>query len=379
MSLFIAAIGARLTSYRVDATAGTLTPLAGWEAPAPVQYAWRHPRLPLLYVACSTGLAPGGRHAVVTLRMAPDGGLSPEFAEVALSHRPIHASLTPDGAALLVAYNAPSALTVHALGADGAPGPAAPQAGPVATAVFAHQVIATPDGRTVLLVCRGNDATATAPEDPGALIAFRLEGTRLGDAQVVGPPGGRGFGPRHVAVHPNGRWIYASVELQNRLQMFALEDGRLAPAPEADLSTLAQPDGPHARTQAAGAIHLSADGRFAYVSNRTQSPMDATGHAVVAGGENSIAVFALDAGTSRPALVQSVDVQGFHPRTFGIDPTGTLLVSAAIAPMRRADGGTEPAGLTLFRIQADGTLAFLRRHALETRGATLFWSGFVGG
>jgi 6-phosphogluconolactonase len=60
-------------------------------------------------------------------------------------------------------------------------------------------------------------------------------------------------------------------------------------------------------------IHVAADGRALYVSNR---------------GHDSIAVFSVAARTGRLALEQTVSTGGNWPRNFTLDPTGRWLLVA---------------------------------------------------
>ena len=60
-------------------------------------------------------------------------------------------------------------------------------------------------------------------------------------------------------------------------------------------------------------IHLSADGRFVYGSNR---------------GHNSIAVFKRDQMNGRLEMIQTISVEGNWPRNFTLDPTGSFLIVA---------------------------------------------------
>ena len=92
------------------------------------------------------------------------------------------------------------------------------------------------------------------------------------------------------------------------------------------------------------------------------------------GGENSVAVFAIDQTTGEPNLIQNIDGRGIQLRTFGIDPTGRILVVASI--MASADG-TLPAGITVMRIAADGKLTFARKYDVDVGTAQQFWSGMV--
>ncbi len=60
--------------------------------------------------------------------------------------------------------------------------------------------------------------------------------------------------------------------------------------------------------------------------------------------------------------LQNLDGRGLQLRTFGIDPSGRLLVVASI--MSAADG-TLPAGITVMRIGADGRLGFVRKYDVD--------------
>lgn len=95
---------------------------------------------------------------------------------------------------------------------------------------------------------------------------------------------------------------------------------------------------------------------------------------------SSVEVFAIDQGTGKPRLIQQIDARGAHPRTFSIDASGRVLVAASLGPMAlREDGGNRvlEAGLSVFRIEHDGALKYVRRFDVETGGRTQFWSGMV--
>jgi hypothetical protein len=102
---------------------------------------------------------------------------------------------------------------------------------------------------------------------------------------------------------------------------------------------------------------------------------------VLAGGENSVAVFAIDQTTGEPTLIQNIDGRGIQLRTFGIDPSGSLLVAASVVPIQVREGtrvGTLPAGLTVYRVGSDGRLDFVRKYDVEaTTRNQQFWSGMV--
>jgi hypothetical protein len=132
--------------------------------------------------------------------------------------------------------------------------------------------------------------------------------------------------------------------------------------------------------QHAGAIHVHPNGRFVYLTNRDSGTLESEGKKVSAGGQNNVAVFAIDQATGEPTLIQTVEARAIELRTFAIDASGRMLVAASIQPVPVRDGGsikTLPAGLSVFRIGDDGKLDFVRKYDLDVGGKTQFWSGMV--
>jgi 6-phosphogluconolactonase (cycloisomerase 2 family) len=379
-TVYYASVGTALTRYDLDVENTALEKRETVTLPANIQYAWLHPSRRVLYVVSSTG-GPGitgDAHYANALAIHPaTGALTPHGDAARLPSRPIHVSTDAGGHYLLTAYNAPSAVTVHRLNADGTIGAAVPQRGDLDTGIYAHQVRTAPGDRVVWLVTRGNNAEDGKPEDPGAIKIFRFADGQLSNAASIAPDDGRGrgygFGPRHLDVHATKPWVFVSVERQNKLYVYGRDDeGGLSPAPLFVKETLSDPrtDVP----QGAGAIHLHPNGKFVYLTNRTFPASGPGARKLAPGGENSVAVFALDAETGEPKLIQNCDGHGIQLRTFGIEPSGRLLVAAST--MSLADGSL-PAGLSLFRIADDGSLTFARKYEVETGDAQQFWSGMV--
>ena len=173
--------------------------------------------------------------------------------------------------------------------------------------------------------------------------------------------------------------MYVSLERQNKLDVFKLQNDSLDPQPIFSKDTLAEPGNIRPR-QLAGTVHVHPDGRSVYVANRSDAMTDFQGKQVYLGGENNIAVFAIDAGTGEPTLIQTMDSHGFHPRTFALDPSGRMLVAANITPRLVRDGDQvrlQPATLAAYRVGTDGKLAFVRSYDVETGGSYQFWGGMV--
>jgi len=377
-------VGPDLTHYDLDVVNAELIKKETLTLPAGVQYAWSHASRRYLYVASSSsasGYGPAGtEHHVTALRIDPDtGALSPHGAPIQLPTRPIHISTDIPSENILVAFNNPSAVRVYRIKQDFTPGEEVMQPGPIDAGIFAHQVRTTPDNRVAILVTRGNEGTPSKSEDPGALKVFDYKNGVLANEVSVAPNGGKGFGPRHLDFHPSKPWMYASVETQNEMYMYGMENGRINPEIAYRAGTLAEPNNIRAR-QAAGTVHVHPNGRFLYGANRAEATSEFQGKQVFKGGENSIVVYAIDQSTGEHTPIQHIETQKLHPRTFHIDPSGRLLVAQHNLPVNVRDGEAVkeiPAGLSVFRIGDDGKLTFVRTYDIDVGKKTMFWMGMV--
>ena len=380
-----ASVGPQLTHYDVDVDNATLTRRGSVDLPANVHYVWPHAGRGYLYVASSNSASGiggfvGDKHHVSALRIDDaTGELTSHGAPIALPTRPIHMTSDIPSRHLLVAFSNPSGLKVYRVDPDATPSAEIAQRDAVDPGIYAHQIRISPDNRLAILVTRGHDAAGAKPEEPGALKVFRYEDGQLSGEVSIAPGGGYGFGPRHLDFHPTKPWLYVSLERQNRLDMFAIDGGRLSPEPLFSKATLAD-SGHISGRQVAGTVHVHPNGRFVYVANRASSTIGEGPERVFVGGENTLAVFAIDAESGEPRPIQHVDTHGIHCRTFHIDPSGRLLVAAHIIGLPvRANGviRTVPACLSLFRIGADGTLDFVRKYDVDVGDRQMFWMGMV--
>lgn len=384
-AVFYASVGPALTLYHLDVEKAALARQSTIQLPANVQYAWPHPYAHFLYVASSSG-GPGSRgvqgteHYLSALQIdSASGALQAHGPSAALRSRPIHMSLDRTGGYALTAYNNPSGVTVHRINADGTVGEEVKQTAALDGGIYGHQVRALPANKAVVLVTRGNAAGGGKPEDPGALKVYAFKDGQLANRASIAPNGGYGFGPRHLDFHPSLPLAFLSLETQNKLYVYRLTDDTLEPDAIFKQETLAAPGNIRGR-QAASTVHVHPNGRFVYVGNRASETVEFEGKKVFPGGENSIAVYAIDQTTGEPTLIQNADVHGIHPRTFSIDPSGRMLVSAQILPILVRDGAevkAVPANLTIFHVGTDGKLTFANAYDVDTGGAMQFWSGMV--
>ena len=119
-----------------------------------------------------------------------------------------------------------------------------------------------------------------------------------------------GAGPRHLALHPNGKYLYVINELDSSLTTFKYNSSNGTLTAFETVSTLPRD---FSGTSYCADVHVSSAGRFLYGSNR---------------GHNSIVVFAIDPRTGRLKLVEHVSTEGKWPRNFTIDPSERFLLVA---------------------------------------------------
>ena len=143
-----------------------------------------------------------------------------------------------------------------------------------------------------------------------------------------------GSGPRHVAFHPNGRWVYCINEIDSTIDRLLWTATRFSDNPQglltntdATVKTIAA-DFPAEKNKAAE-LAISPDGNFLYASNR---------------GEDSLVVFSISSTDGRLMLLQRISCGGKTPRYFTLDPTAQWLLcgnedSATVTVFRR-DGAS---------------------------------------
>jgi 6-phosphogluconolactonase len=119
-----------------------------------------------------------------------------------------------------------------------------------------------------------------------------------------------GAGPRHLAFHPSGKYVFVLNELHSTVTTFARdpEKGSLK-----ELQTLTTLPKGFTGTNTSADIHVSLDGRFVYCSNR---------------GHDSIAIFAIEPRNGALTSLGHESTRGMTPRNFAIDPTGEFLLVA---------------------------------------------------
>ena len=119
-----------------------------------------------------------------------------------------------------------------------------------------------------------------------------------------------GAGPRHFAIHQNGKLAFVINELDSTVTSLRY-DGTRGTLNEIHTITTLPRDWSGENTTAD--LHLSPDGKFLYGSNR---------------GHDSIVSYKVGAESGTLQLIEHVSTQGKTPRNFAIDPTGKYLLAA---------------------------------------------------
>jgi 6-phosphogluconolactonase len=184
-----------------------------------------------------------------------------------------------------------------------------------------HCATLSPDNRFLLVCDLGTDHIT--------VFLIHPETGQLTDPQFFSN-NHPGSGPRHIAFHPNSRWVYGINEIDSTLDHYLWTATRFADNPQGLLvntntpvKTIA-PDFP-AEKNTAAELAISSDGLYLYASNR---------------GEDTLVVFSIRPKDGKLDLIQRISCGGKTPRHFTIDPTNQWLLcgnqdSATIAIFRR--------------------------------------------
>ncbi len=298
--------------YRLDTTTGALAHLQTAANLLSPSWLALHPQGRFLYAverqwtpersdvgAVSAFSVDGATGALTPLNRQPSGGVSPAYV-----------SVHPSGRYALAAHYGSGQVAALPIGSDGRLGAASdvvqhagqgPDAGRQ-EGPHAHFVTTDPSGRYVLACDLGIDRIVIYQLD---LESGKLVANSLPYAQVSS-----GAGPRHLAFHPSGGYVYVINELDSTLSAFTFDASRGALQIVQTVSTL---PGDFTGTSHTAQVVVHPSGRFVYGSNR---------------GHDSIVIFAIDQATGKLTQVGHEPSGGKTPRNFNIDPTGAFLLAA---------------------------------------------------
>src|SRR6266404_3139668 len=162
-----------------------------------------------------------------------------------------------------------------------------------------------------------------------------------GTLSPIGPgiiPAKPGAGPRHLALHPSGRYLYLITETTDTIGAYAIDPptGTLT-----ELQFVNALPSDFKEQPAAADLHVTPDGRFLYGSERKTS---------------TLAGYRIDPDKGTLSLIGHFPTEK-TPRGFAIDPRGRFLLSV----------GLDSAGMTVYTIdQASGELKPIGNYPMGT-------------
>ncbi|HMJ90805.1 MAG TPA: lactonase family protein [Candidatus Acidoferrum sp.] len=164
-----------------------------------------------------------------------------------------------------------------------------------------HCIVADPSNRFALACDLGLDQVLIYKLDPE-------KDTLTPNDPAFGstPPGA---GPRHLAFHPNGKFVYVINEINCTMTTFSWDGARGALSAIETVTTL---PGERQRGHTTAEVQVHPSGKFVYGSNR---------------GHDTIVVFKVDQTTGKLTRIQNESTQGKTPRHFTLDPTGRFLIA----------------------------------------------------
>lgn len=221
---------------------------------------------------------------------------------------PAHLAVSPDGRALVVALYGGGAYNVLPIGNDGALGKVSgiekeTGSGPDAErqeSPHPHMVQFDASGRRVLATDLGSDRVNVFTLADGKLAPIGRTAVQAGS------------GPRHLALHPSQRYLYVVGELDASVTSYAYDAANGAVGEQRQrVSTL--PDG-YTGQKSAAALVMHPSGQFLYASNRRLK----SDHPLA----DSIAAFRIDPASGNLTPVQHWSDGLRFPRALAVAPDG---------------------------------------------------------
>jgi 6-phosphogluconolactonase len=253
----------------------------------------------------------GHTGALTFLNAVSSGGNGPPFVSIDATGRWVFVANYGDGT-----------VSVLPVQADGSLGAAVQT---LSVGAEAHMIIADPTGHFVFVPCKGADYVAQ--------FLFDASTGTLTPNVTPHVTTAAGAGPRHIAFHPNGRFVYLINETNSTMTAYALDStaGTLS-----EIQTVSTLPAGFTGTNTGAEVWVHPSGQWVLGSNR---------------GADSIAVFAVDATTGKLTLHGSTPSGGATPRDFTLDPSGAHVYAAdqgsgVVAPFRfdASSGSLSPTG-----------------------------------
>jgi 6-phosphogluconolactonase len=258
-------------------------------------------------------------HSVLVYAIDPNTGALKNLSVSALAESFPYISLDKTGRYLFGASYGSHLISVNAVGEDGRVAPEPLQVIPVGR--NAHSIRTDESNRFVFVPTLGSDAIFK--------FTFDAKSGRLASNTPAVYLMKLGLGPRHFITSSDNKFVYVLSELTGTVTTFSLNsdtglltevssasglptDSKLVPG--APRGAVGAPGGPPPRNTDndiwAADLHLTPNGKFLYMTERTSS---------------SLATFSVDGASGKLNYLASTPTEK-QPRGFAIDPKGRFLV-----------------------------------------------------
>jgi 6-phosphogluconolactonase len=262
--VFVGSGKADIEAFRFDPATGGLTRLGQAAALPHPSFLAVAPNHRFLYTI-SEGRGPADSTVSAFAIDAASGKLSLLNSQPAGGAGPCYVEVDASGKNALIANYGSGSVAVFPLGAEGALGSVSAFVQDAGSSVnpdrqegpHAHCIVTDPGNRFAFVCDLGLDK----------VMIFRFDSAKgsLTPAAPAVVPVKPGAGPRHIAFHPNGRWAYVINEMASTVTVFSYDAARGALREIQTESTLPK-DFSGRNTDAEVAVHPS--GKFVYASNR---------------------------------------------------------------------------------------------------------------
>jgi len=302
--------GISVAKYRsIDGSFSTPTLACSVENPS---YLCQHPTLPVLYAVRETSRTEKtkGKSAIFAFRWNPDSRQLEQMSETPVDgDTPCHVSVDAKGKFAFVANYSSGCVLVYAIAVDGRIERELdhvqhePRSNtPIVKNPRAHSIRMDPTNRWTLVADLGLDRVFVYRFD--AEHGKLLKGPIDGGLQTLD-----GAGPRQLAFHPNGKFLFVINELNSTLTAASWDSEKGVLKETSTLSTLpAEFQGKNSTA----AVVVNASGDRVYGSNR---------------GHDSIAAFRFNEATGKLTSMGHQLTGGKTPRDFRITPDGRFLLA----------------------------------------------------
>lgn len=292
----------------LDRSTGKLTQSGATKNDKSPSFLALHPSKRFLYAVNESSDGPAGVNAYAI--DAQTGALTLLNQASSEGGGPCHVSLDKTGRLAFISAYGGGTFAALPVGADGRLGSATFKknyeggnpANPRQDAIHIHSATVSPDNRFVYVADLGSDRLYT--------YAIDAAKQRVTPAATPYTTVKSGSGPRHMVIHPNGRFAYLVEELTSSTASFSrnTKTGALTllqdnvPTLPADFSA----------QNTSADIHLDPSGKFVYQSNR---------------GLNALSM--LKVGTDgKLTMAGTTPTAGKMPRNFWVDPLGQFVIVA---------------------------------------------------